>query len=214
MVNYAGNSHKDRAQSSEKPKQERRKVEKVTEGKVTVKKQTLGSKILETFTGDNLNSVGETLIFEVIIPKLKDGISEMFSVGIDRALYGESARSTTSRSTYRDTSRHTNYSSYSNNTGSRAASSRNFSRRDRASHNFEEITLETRGEAENVLSELCDLIDAYGTATVHELYELVDIDGEHTDINWGWEDLGRARVVRGRRGGFLLDLPKPIELDD
>lgn len=85
------------------------------------------------------------------------------------------------------------------------------SRQARAQHNFDEIVLQSRTEAEEVVDRLFEVVSRYGSASVADLYELVGLSSTHTDNKWGWDDLQGAGVSRVR-GGFLLDLPEPEPL--
>ncbi len=86
------------------------------------------------------------------------------------------------------------------------------SRQARAGHNFDEIILDQRAEAEEVIDKLFELVSRYDTATVADLYELVGLSATHTDHKWGWSDLHGSGVSRVR-GGYLLDLPEPVPFD-
>jgi hypothetical protein len=86
------------------------------------------------------------------------------------------------------------------------------SRRARARHDFDEIVLETRGEADEVIDQLYEIVSRYDSATVADLYELVGLASTHTDNKWGWTDLRGAGVTRVR-SGYLLDIPEPRPLD-
>lgn len=86
------------------------------------------------------------------------------------------------------------------------------SRRGRSTHDFDEIILATRVEAEEVVDRLFDLVGRYESASVSDLYSLVGISGNFTDEKWGWTDLRGAGVERVRNG-YLLDLPRPEPLD-
>ena len=69
--------------------------------------------------------------------------------------------------------------------------------RNRSQHNFDDIILETRGEANEVLNHLVDLVADYGSARVADLYDAVGIETTYTDGRFGWENLSRGR---GRKG--------------
>ena len=87
------------------------------------------------------------------------------------------------------------------------------SRRSRANHNFDEIVLKTRVDAEEVIDNLFMLVGKYESASVADLYEMLGIEGvPYTDDKWGWTDLRGANVTRVSNG-YLLDLPKPEPLD-
>lgn len=74
-------------------------------------------------------------------------------------------------------------------------------------HDFSDIILASRADAEEVLDRLRDLVSQYDVATVNDLYDLVGLTGEFTDDKWGWTDL-RTASVRVVRGGYLLNLPR------
>jgi hypothetical protein len=86
------------------------------------------------------------------------------------------------------------------------------SQRGRAKHDFDEIVLDQRAEAEEVIDRLYDVVNKYEQATVADLYDLVGLSSTHTDHKWGWTDLRGAGVSR-IRDGYLLDLPDPEPLD-
>lgn len=198
------------------PKEIEKKVEKVVTGTVARRKKPLGKRFMETFVGGEAKGVGHYVLFEVIIPAVKDVTADAVSQAIERMLFGE-ARSSSRRTGSRpgSSSGHVSYNRYASSTPwnkDRREEPRNVSRRARASHDFDEIILATRGEAEEVVDRLFDLIARYEQATVSDLYELVGIVGSFTDEKWGWIDIRGAGVTRVT-SGYLLDLPKPEPLD-
>ena len=84
--------------------------------------------------------------------------------------------------------------------------------RKRDRHDFDDIILESRAEANDVLDSLYELVSSYGYATVADLYELVGIKATYTDENWGWTEL-HSTAVRKVRRGFIIDIPRPEFLD-
>ena len=74
------------------------------------------------------------------------------------------------------------------------------------------FVLDTRGEAEEVLSHLVDLTEDFGGARVADLYDLVGLESQFTDDKYGWMTLNTATVSRVRKG-YLINLPKPILMD-
>lgn len=87
------------------------------------------------------------------------------------------------------------------------------SRRGRSQHEFDDIVLATRVEAEEVLDRLFDLISRYQTASVADFYEMVGESKNQIDERWGWTDLRSASIVKLRGEGYLINLPKPELLD-
>lgn len=215
MTDFPSNRHKDKQEEPDTPKAEKtdKKVEKVVEGEAIRRKKSLGTRLKETFFGGDTRGVWGFVGEEVLIPAAKDMIADAVSQGIERMIYGEAQSS--SRRTGRRPDGKGPYISYNRYSGSRkkGPSRRNeISHRARAAHNFDEIILPTRVEADEVIDRLFDLVSKYESATVADLYDLVGITGNYTDDKWGWFDL-RGADVRRVRHGYLLDLPKPEPLD-
>lgn len=221
---YPGNSHKALSSPIETPTDEvtpagpgtsdqSKKIEKIIEGPVVRRKKPLSRKFMETFVGGDATSVWRYVVFEVLVPAGKDAVADAFSQGIERILFGE-ARSTSRRTGARPGAN--GYVSYNRYSPSGRAQKedprdreRNPSRRARASHDFDEIILATRAEAEEVISRLFDIVTKYETVSVEDLYELVGVTGRSfMDSKWGWTDLRGASVAR-ISSGYLLDLPQP-----
>lgn len=196
--------------------EEPKKIEKVIEGEVVRRKKPLSRRFKETFVGGDMRSVGQYVTFEVLLPALKDTIADVASQGVERMLFGE-ARSTSRRTGRRPGGvlggTYVQYNRFANANPSRGRDDRNVpSRRSRANHDFDEIILATRVEAEEVIDRLFDLVSKYGTVSVRDLYELLGVSGSYTDDKWGWTDLRGAGVTRVT-GGYLLDLPRAETID-
>lgn len=73
------------------------------------------------------------------------------------------------------------------------------------------LVFESRGDAEQVLDSLDELIETYGIVSVADLYDLVGLKSSFNDTRFGWTSFDSAVVVRGRYG-YLLKLPKAIPL--
>lgn len=174
------------------------------------RKKSLRRQISETFVAGDAKMAVRYVIFDVLLPSAKDMIVEAVSQGAEKLILGESRR----RSTTPPLSGPTGYVSYNrmNMGGRNNGPSRAISRQARARHNFDEIVMNDRVEAEEVIDRLFDLVNRYETATVADLYELVGLASSHTDNKWGWVDLHGAGVSR-IRGGYLLDLPEPEVLE-
>lgn len=192
----------------EEQQTEDKKVKKVVEGEVIRRKRNKSSALLESLSG-----AWEYVATDVLLPAAKDMLSDAVAQGVDQILFGESR--TTKRARTRSGSNGTvSYNKYSSRSRKRETEFREptISRKARATHDFDEIILATRIEAEEVIDRLFDLVSRYEIATVADLYELVGAQGKYTDASWGWYDL-RGATVRRIRNGYLLDLPAPEHLD-
>lgn len=202
-MDYPPNSKKGKSEA--KPE---KKVERVTSTEAIKRKKSLGKQFSETFIGGDAKSAANYMAFGVLIPALRDALADAASQGIERLIFGESK---TRRPSSSMATGHVSYNRFSSSTP-QASKPRTLSRRSRATHDFGEIVLQSRTEAEEVIDRLFDLVSRFDSATVADLYELVGIANTHTDHKWGWTDLRGASVTR-IRNGYLLDLPEPEPLD-
>lgn len=178
-------------------------------------------KFSDTRLGKILSDAATFVVKEVLIPAGKDMLYSAIRDGGERIIYrGDegnyrgSSRSRSSRtgSTY-------SYSSLydpNNRRDARGRDSRDIApweeRNSRSSRDVNDIVLATREDAIEVLSELHSLIEQYDFATVAQLKDLVGITEKHTDHKWGWESLDGATHRRVRDGGYLLVLPRVVEI--
>lgn len=204
-----GNSYTGRTSKKEEPPTDRPQLEKVVQGATVQKKRGFGKKIKETFGGDDARSVGSYIFFDVILPAAKAMLADAASQGAERLLFGDSRGRSRAQS-----QRGPGRTSYSRMYGSDNDRSprRELSSRARATHDFDEIYIESRGEAEAVLDQLTILVDDYDHAKVSDYYELVGVTSNPQDQRWGWTDLRGARISL-ERGGYLVILPRTVPID-
>ncbi len=176
---------------------EEKSLEKVVTGEVKVKKRSRGRKFIDLFINEDGADIKEYLLLEVFVPAVKDTILDLMNM----IFYGRARGSSKKGSTY------VSYNSYSDRTR------RPTGRAVRGGYSFDDIEVESRGEAEKVLDVLNEMIDRYGEATVADFYELVGVSGNgYTDRTYGWKDLTMASIRRTRTG-YLFDMPRCRELD-
>ena len=185
---------------------EEKKVEPVVKGEVTRRKKPLGKRFHETFFGGDARGTAHYVVASVLIPAAKDMLVESGSQFIERLVFGESRRGS---------SRGPNpagYIAYNRMASSDRPPAPSMSRRARARHDFDEIVMQSRGEAEEVLDRMYDLLNRYENVSVADLYELTGVQSAHTDQKWGWVDLRGSNVERTRQGGYVIALPEPVPL--
>lgn len=83
--------------------------------------------------------------------------------------------------------------------------------RSRNGYSMDDIILSSRGEAEEVISQMDELIEIYDLVSVADVYDLVGIRSEYTDNNYGWKNIRNVEPIRVR-DGYLLKFPKPIPI--
>jgi hypothetical protein len=189
-------------------------IEKVTSGQTKRRKRSLRKQFVDMFMAGDPRSAAQYALIDVLLPMIRDTVWETGSEYLRSLLQGGTRRRGGSTIPPSGPLGHVNYTRFSGPmAGSRMSSSmRAMSRSARARHDFDEIVLESRTEAEEVIDRLFDLVAKYETATVADLYELVGLPSNYTDHRWGWTDVRGAGVTR-IRDGYLLDLPDPYPLD-
>lgn len=202
MDQYPPNSDKSKAVPTEE-----KDIQQVTSAEPIRRKKGLGKQFRSTFLGGDAKSAMQYVVFGVLIPAAKDALADAGAQGIERLIFGESrSKRRTARPSGPDG--YVGYNKISSTTRPRPE----LSRRARSTHDFDEIVLTSRTEAEEVIDQLFDIVARYNSVSVSDLYALVGVRSNHVDQKWGWTDLRGAGVARVRNG-FLLDLPEPEPLD-
>lgn len=219
MEDFPGNSQRPKRPVRPEPEKaaEGKKIERVVQGEVVRRKKPLGKRVREMFLGGDGPTVGEYLVGDILIPGIRDMFADMVQGGVERMLYGESRAShrrpgsrfgqPTGRVDYRG------FASPPVGARPREDSRPSMSRRGRATHDFDEILIPSRPEAEAVLDGLYSILEQYEQVAVSDLYELVGQSANFTDNRYGWTDLMGSRVERTRGGYFVLNLPRPEPLE-
>jgi hypothetical protein len=201
IPDYPDNSHKNKEKN----------IKRVTTSDPLRKKKSFRKQFSETFIAGNVDSTARYVVMGVLLPAARDMIFDVVSEGAHRLIFGDKARRRGGSTTpYSGPTGHVAYNRYSRD--DRPPLPKTMSPRGRARHDFDEIVLDNRVEAEEVIDQMFEVVSRHGEVTVADLYELVGLASTHTDYKWGWEDLRGAGVTR-IRNGYLLDLPDPEPLD-
>lgn len=206
------NPNSNRFLTKDKPTEEenlgKKKVDKVVSGSVKTKKKSSLSKFADTFIEEDKDTVVGYLLSEVLIPSFKKMVSDTIKTGIDKMLYGDAevSRSNSPASKISYSKYYNDKSSYSRSSSTTPVSNR------RDTYEYNNIVLETRGDAEAVLMGMDDIIAKYEIVSVADLYDLVGIAGSYTDYKYGWTDIRSARIERVR-DGYVIRMPKALPLD-
>ena len=201
MEEFKPNSHRSR--EADQPVE--KKVEKVIKGAVKSKPKTGIERFAEVFVTADIDSVKSYIFTDVLIPAMKKAISDMVTNGIDMLLYGENGRQNRNSGNASRVSYQRYYDRQSGQTPRDPIARK-------STLDYNDIVIETRGEAEDVLSRMDELIGQYGVASIADLYDMVGITGSYTDCKYGWTDIRNATIVRVPNG-YLLKFPKALPLD-
>lgn len=204
-MDFPSNSKNVTEKSAPQVKAEEKKIEKVVSGEVTQRKKPLGKRFKSMLTGVEFRGATQYVFMDVLVPAVKNMVVDAVDVGIKRMVYGDGHRSMPrshehrgSRTTYNQPVRRSQTTMLPGQPPYPPPS--------RQSRNSNEIILNSREEAELVLSTLVDIIDKYEIASVADFHTIVGLPSTYVDNNWGWSALHYVNI-RQVREGFILDLP-------
>lgn len=206
MTEYASNSHKSKDIRNESVPE--KKIEKVISGTAKAKKKSEIRKFTDVFVSEDMDSVKSYILMDVLVPAVKKAISDIVTNGIDMLLYGEAGRN---KSTSSSTASRVSYRSYYDSQNDTRRDSRATSR-SRIGYDYDDVIIDNRGEAEEVMTRMDELMETYGLVSVADFYDLVGISGNYTDNKYGWTDIRNASIVR-TRDGYMIKMPKALPLD-
>ena len=212
---YKSNSYKSKAEA------EKREVQKVVKGQTRVHQKTTAEKLKDSFFGEDINNVGDYLLFDVLIPASKQLFDTFLTNAKDIILYGE-VREPVGRGRSGRSTAYVDYGGYGRRSRRDTASAR------RSRFDFSYIEFDTPDDIDDVIDEMRDIFTVYNEITVAQYYQSADPDGiriSPTDNNWGWLDIrafttADIRKVRSRNPDtgememkWILELPRPKPLD-
>jgi hypothetical protein len=203
MDDFKPNSHRFK---EEQKTTERKKVEKVVSGGVKTKKKSEIHKFTDIFLAEDFASVKNYIVSDILLPAAKKLVTDVVKDGIDTLIYGSPG--------YRDRGSNTFRAPYvSYNKMSDRRDERSYTPRARNGYNYDDVVLSNKGDAEVVLHQLDDLMETYRVVRVADLYDLVGLQHNYTDNNYGWTNIRNASIERLRDGNYMIKMPRAIPLD-
>lgn len=215
VTDYKGNSNKSKAEAAAKvPARVEKKVQPVVTGSVKIQKKPLMRRIKSGIDAWDVPGIIRHAYYEVAIPAAQN-------------LFYDSIVDVIGRVTFKDGRRY----HHGPHKGSMITYNRPVDRgyrdpreprdrdRDRGRptsgprgrRRADDVIFDTRGEAEDVLEGLNDIIEQYDFASVGDLYELLkrSDDINPVDWKWGWVGIVDAPITRDR-DGYRMEFP-PVE---
>ena len=207
--NFPSNSNKSKEKAEIEPIENDRKIKRITVGKQ--KKKSEIRKFTDVFLADDLNSVKDYILEDVIIPSIKKGIVDIVSNGIDMLMYGESGHKANKSTNAGRVSYRSYYESDSR-------SEPSYKRSRKTTYDFDDVVIPSRGEAEEVLDIVNEMMEQYRMVTVASFYELVGVTDVYTDHQYGWtlkaypNFFRDTRIIR-TRDGYIIKFPRIVPID-
>lgn len=203
--NLPDNSHSARGKKkAADEQQEPKRAEKIVHGKVKTKKNKT-RKLTDVFITEDAANVKNYIVMDVIVPSIKKAIYDLVVGALDMSLFGGRGggkRPTADKVSFRD------YNSVSRRDDRTYGSN---SRTTASGYSYDDIILDSRGEAEAVLMRMDEIMEEYEIVRVADLYDLVGITGDYTDNKYGWTNIRNAEVVRVR-DGYKIKMPRALPI--
>lgn len=200
---YPNNSYRLKSKEEQKTKPKADPI-----AKPIIRKKAFGRRVKDSVIEGSFDAVWEYVFFDVIIPTVQNLLVDTFNESIRGLVYGSSRRA----SPPAVTSGKTNYKSFYSGVKDSTVEGRTVVRTPTKKFDFDQFAFPTREEAEEILTNLMLAIEEYGSVTVADLMDRLELNNRpYTDNNWGWTDLTQAKTVHVREG-WIIDFPEPKAL--
>lgn len=204
MGEYKSNSDKSKKMTAEPQNNVKPPAKKVISGKAKLKK-TANSKFRDTFIASSAADVKDYIVNDIVIPTIKKTLYDIFVNGLGLTLFGEARGDKQSRP-----GSNVSYVKYYDERNGYRRDSYVPSYRTRSGYSYSDVIVDTRGEAEELLDRMVELINGYGIASVLDLYDMAGLNTYTTDNDYGWtrSAIRDAQIIRDR-DGWRLKMPRP-----
>lgn len=181
--------------------------EPIVVGGVKKKKKTFGMKIKELFVKEDAKSVSQYIFGDILIPAFTNTILDMIKNGAEMMFLGR----TRGPSYYNRPGGRIRYENYYDRDQDYYGSRRPQYAQPQPTptYSYDDVTFESRGDAEAVLMRLKERIFESGAVSVAFLYHLIGWRADYTADGYGWRDLRDANILMSG-GGYWLKLPRPV----
>lgn len=204
MKDFEGNSF---AKQQEKlPKVANPVAPVVSENHVQAKKTGELKKLARSFFARDFKDVAKDVMKDVLMPGLKRTFADIIKSGVDMMIYDDSAQRRL------NDGRGIPYSSYFGNSARVERPGTNLQPVRSNVFIVNDVTYDTKVDADNVLYTLRDLISRYNKASVEDFYNASNLKPNFTDSKWGWTNLDNAYVYLSmNRWAIKLPKAEPLE---
>lgn len=206
IPDYKPNTKKYKEEQAQN-QSEKKKVDKVISGTAKVKKKSELRKFVDNFITEDVSSVKDYWVKDVLVPNIVDTIEDIVVGGIRTLLRGDSGRRDSRNSRSYGSPSYVNYSRFSDRRDDRGRDNQT-----RRGYGYDDVVVNSRADAEAVIEQMDGIIDTYDMVSVADLYDLVGMTSNYTDNNYGWKNIRNAEPVRLRDGGWMIKMPKPVPL--
>ena len=181
-----------------------KKYESVVKGKTEVSKNMDPANLLSKFVFDGVKTAGKSMISDVFIPKCKQTIYDTLVNGLNVLFWGPGGKRPSSGT---GVGTRIQYASAS---GSKPLTqAQKVTPTVKRTVDPEDITFESRLDAQNVYDTMIDIIDQYDKVSLADFMELAGVyNDDFTFRKYGWTTLPPADIRRLGNGSYYIRFPK------
>lgn len=175
-----------------------------------VKEKTFKQKVRDAFISDEVHDIKTYVVFDVIIPAVKETVRNLFVNSIDMALFGK-VRSTT-KTEQRGGSTYIAYDRlYQSRGGNDVQPRQQKGGAPLRVTELDRVVFKDKADAIDVLSYMMDNIEEFHVASVADFVTAADLPVSPIHHKFGWYDLSGASVEELSDGsGYYIRLPRAI----
>ena len=182
------------------------------------RKKSLGSKIAETFITGDMDDVKSYVIKQIIVPRVKQTVEDIITNGIHILFNGSgSVGSSNNRKNNMyvsyDNSGYVDYSSAGKRTNQSVSTYTG------SFGNFI-YPFRTRQEADEIISMLGDVLEAYKKISIKDYYDILmnryknlKVQISITDPNYGWKSMDGITVKQTYDRQYYIQFPRTVPLN-
>lgn len=189
---------------------EKKLTQSVVSQPASIKKESTFEKFLRSFTTIDSKNIKEYILFDVVVPSIKRGISTT----VNMILYGN-ANAPSNGGGYYYTGNYPKPTAYTGLYTTRSNNLQPIQSNAFKSINgtgFQNLAFANRADAEAVLQSLQEAISQFGIVSAGEMYDMAKVPTDNYTLNnVGWTNLNGVGIMRDG-GGYVIDLPRPAPL--
>lgn len=204
----------------------REKPQQILDKAPKKRKKGLMERLVVGFLGpEGLPGIGRYLNEEIIVPSIKNIIVESVTSGINMAVFGDKGATGRSRNyaqphdpnrrTYKPSTNYAKPTRTSRFTSAQPEPSSRTRQVRGVRYMVDDFPIDSRMKANEILVTLREFADRYDYVSVGEYYDMIGVESQHTDHNYGWsyDDIAEhGTVTTMRGGGYLVNLPPVTEI--
>lgn len=197
---------------------ESKKEEKTDVIKVR-KKRSVWKEVKGEFISEDAPSVGGYILYDILLPALRDLVSDIGHGALDMAMGTDGRRFRRGR---REDRTYISYDRYWDRESPRRRSRwdedddedyrsrRRSSRRTPSNEDLDDFVFDTKKQAIKILTEMQDRIEKYDDVSVGFFLDRIgeSIPGDFVSEDWGWYNLDNAKIKPAYGGGWHIIFPK------